>query len=76
MYWEMNMQHHLPHFHAYYQDAVASFSIDPVEMLAGELPRKQTRLVEAWAELHQDELLDIWSQMKSGEPSQPIAPLK
>ncbi len=52
MYWEMNMRHHAPHFHAYYQDSVAVFSIEPVELLAGELPRRQIRLVEAWAELH------------------------
>lgn len=32
MYWEMNAPHHLPHFHAYYQDDVAVFSIDPVEL--------------------------------------------
>ena len=43
------MQHHSPHFHAYYQDAAAVFSIDPIELLAGELPRRQLRLVEAWA---------------------------
>ncbi len=51
----MNMQPHSPHFHAYYQDAVAVYAIDPVGLLAGELPRRQTRMVEAWAELHQEE---------------------
>ena len=70
------MQHHLPHFHAYYQNAVASFSIDPVEMLAGRLPGRQVRLVEAWAGLHQEQLLNIWLQMKSGEPSEPVEPLR
>ena len=49
----MNAPHHLPHFHAYYQDDVAVFSIDPVELVAGEMPRRQIRLVEAWVELHQ-----------------------
>jgi hypothetical protein len=76
MYWEKNMRHHLPHFHAYYQDEVAAFSIDPVEMLAGQLPRRQKRLVEAWAELHQKELMKVWDRMILGEPSQPIEPLK
>ena len=28
-------QHHVPHFHAYYQDEVGIFSVDPVEIIAG-----------------------------------------
>ena len=70
------MQHHAPHFHAYYQNAAAVFSIDPVEMLAGELPRRQLRLVEAWAEMHQNELLRVWNRMSTGEPSHSIEPLR
>lgn len=70
------MPHHSPHFHAYYQDAVAVFSIDPVELLAGELPRRQMRLVEAWAELHQDELTSVWNRMCTGEPARSIEPLR
>jgi hypothetical protein len=46
----------VPHFHAYYQDDAAVFSINPVELMAGSLPRRQRRLVEAWAELHQVDL--------------------
>jgi len=50
MYMEAGLQHHTAHFHAYYQDEVAVFGISPVELLSGSLPRKQVRLVEAWAE--------------------------
>ncbi len=35
----------ITHFHAYYQDQ-AVFSIDPVDLIAGSLPRRQRRLVE------------------------------
>lgn len=56
---EAGLQHHVPHFHVYYQDEIAVFSIDPVEMIAGDLPRHQIRLVEAWAELHQEELREV-----------------
>lgn len=35
---------------------MAVYTIDPVELSAGSLPRRQQRLVEAWAELHQAEL--------------------
>ena len=35
MFMEVGAQHHIPHFHAYYQEDVGIFSIDPVEMIAG-----------------------------------------
>ena len=53
MYAEANVSHHSPHFHAYYQEHVAIYTIAPVELIAGTFPRRQQRLVEAWAELHQ-----------------------
>ena len=47
MYIKFNAPHHTPYFHAYYQDHVAAYSIDPIELIAGALPRRQHRLVEA-----------------------------
>jgi hypothetical protein len=75
MYMEAGEPHHVPHFHAYYQEDVAVFSLDPVEVIAGSLPRRQRRFVEAWAELHQDELLANWQLLQSGQLPSPIAPL-
>jgi uncharacterized protein DUF4160 len=76
MYMEAGGPHHLPHFHAYYQEDVAVFGLDPIEVVAGALPRRQTRLVEAWAELHQAELVDDWRRLQAGRPPLPIEPLK
>ena len=76
MYWEADAPHHNPHFHAYYQDDVAVFSIDPVEIMAGSLPRRQQRLVEAWAELHQQELRNDWQLLQAGRSPAPIEPLR
>jgi Domain of unknown function (DUF4160) len=59
LFMEAGVGHHTPHFHAYHQEHVAVFSINPVELIAGERPRVQRRLVEAWAELHQAELKPI-----------------
>jgi hypothetical protein len=75
MYLEAGEPHHLPHFHAYYQDEVAVFSLDPVDLIAGALPRRQRRLVEAWAELHQEELVGAWQRLQGGDLPQPIDPL-
>jgi hypothetical protein len=57
MYAEPGVPHQVPHFHVYYQDTVAIYSIDPAEMISGALPKRQQRFAEAWAELHQSELL-------------------
>lgn len=76
MYLEAGTPHNLPHFHAYWAEAVAVYQIQPVELLSGSLPRRQARLVEAWAELHQEELLANWQRLQSGQRSQPIAPLR
>jgi hypothetical protein len=75
MYAETDTQHHRPHFHAYYQSEVAVYGIDPVELIAGSLPRREQRLVEAWAELHQVELVADWERLQTGVPPLPIAPL-
>jgi hypothetical protein len=76
MFAEVGAQHDVPHFHAYYHDAVGIFGIDPVEIIAGSLPRRQQRLVEAWAELHQNELQADWDTLQLGRAPLPIEPLK
>lgn len=76
MFAEVGSPHHTAHFHAYYQDEIGIFSIDPVELIAGSLPRRQKRLVEAWAELHQAELRFDWQRLQEGRKPEPIEPLK
>lgn len=75
MFAEAGGQHHVAHFHAYWQDQVAVLSIEPVEVIAGALPTRQRRLVEAWAELHQQELHDDWNRLQQGQAPVPIDPL-
>jgi hypothetical protein len=53
MYAEAGEPHHTAHFHAYCQDQVAVFGIDPIGIIAGDLSMRHRRLIEAWAELHQ-----------------------
>lgn len=76
MYMEAGEPHHLPHFHAYYQDDTAVFSLEPVELIVGSLPRRQRRLVEAWAEIHQADLMEDWVRLQSGQLPAPIDPLE
>ncbi len=76
MFAELGEPHHSPHFHAYYQDEVAVYGINPVEEIAGSLPKRQRRLVEAWAELHQAELRADWERLQAGQRPLPIDPLR
>jgi Domain of unknown function (DUF4160) len=72
---EIQGSHHALYPHAYYQEHVAVYGIEPIEMLAGALPKRQQSLVEAWAELHQTELMDDWNRLQTGHKPLPIAPL-
>ncbi|MBD3240117.1 MAG: DUF4160 domain-containing protein [Chitinivibrionales bacterium] len=69
-------EHNPPHFHAYYGEYTATFTIDNGELLQGELPRRQLRLVQAWAELHQEELQADWRLAMNGEDPLRIPPLQ
>ena len=70
-----NKHHNLPHIHARYAEYEASVAIEDGEILSGDLPRKQLRLVQAWIELRHDELLADWELAVSGEAPYKIAPL-
>jgi hypothetical protein len=68
MFVEPRAQHNRPHFHAYYQNDVAVIAVDKIELIGGSLPNRQQRLVEAWAEIHQSELLEDWQYLQTGRP--------
>ena len=69
-------EHNPPHFHAYYSRYTATFSIRRLELIKGGLPRRQLRLVQAWAELHHEELKANWRMVMNGEKPSRIPPLR
>jgi len=69
-------EHPPPHFHVYYAENKATVDIRTCELIEGDLPRKQAKLVLAWAELHQDELLADWDLVINGEEPFKIQPLQ
>lgn len=72
----MNIGDHNPgHIHAHYQGHEASFDFEG-SVIAGEMPRKQMRLIQAWIELHQDELIGAWYLASHFELPPTIAPLQ
>ena len=68
--------HGFPHFHARHTDGQAKIRIDTLEAIDSSLARRQLRLVLAWAELHQGELLDNWRRARAGERMNEIEPLR
>lgn len=68
-------QHNKPHFHVFYNDFEASIGIDG-ELLAGSLPVKQLKLVQAWAAIHEDELYKAWNNAVRQIPFDKIEPLR
>lgn len=67
-------QHHKPHIHVYYGDYEASVGIDG-DVLAGSLPSKQYKLVQAWLVLHEDEVYEAWNNAVRGKSFTRIKPL-
>jgi len=76
MYFVDNRQHKRPHVHARYQSLEAVVGIPEGDVLAGEIPRPKMRLVQAWVEIHRDELLADWELAVAGRKPYKIEPLK
>jgi uncharacterized protein DUF4160 len=69
-------EHGIPHFHAEHGEHTAVISIAPTELLAGTLPKRELRLVLAWAQLHETELLANWERARRSERLEWIEPLR
>ena len=69
-------EHNPPHFHAFYNEFKASVDIRTGEIIEGALPPRQRKLIQAWAELHQEELMADWSLVMNGDEPFKIPPLQ
>ena len=69
-------EHNPPHFHAVYQGYSAVFSIEDCELMIGKFPKRQRKFVEAWAELHKEELFANWMHLQNREKFSSIPPLR
>ena len=76
MYYLDNKQHNLPHIHVKYQDEEAVISISDGVLLEVSLKTNKMKLVQAWIEIHKDELFANWELAINGETIFKIDPLK
>ena len=57
LYYFDNKHHHLPYIHVSSSGMEAVFSIEWVELMDGNLPKANQKLVEAWSELRRKGLM-------------------
>ncbi|MBP6809364.1 MAG: DUF4160 domain-containing protein [Chromatiaceae bacterium] len=76
MYFRDTQRHHLPHIHARYQNFKAVFAIEDGRILDGDFPLNKTKLVQAWIEIHREDLSEDWQLAVSGEEPLRIPPLQ
>jgi len=76
LYFYENKKHNVPHIHVEYQGKEVVVSIIDGSILEGDLQSNKMKLVLAWIEIHQEELLADWALAVKGEQVFKIDPLK
>jgi len=76
MYFMDNKQHKLPHIHVKYQGDEVVISIPDGNILEGSISKPKMKLLQAWIEIHKDELVANWELAVSGEQPYKIEPLR
>ena len=76
MYYFDNKEHKLPHIHANYGEYDAIISIPDGDVLKGDMPNKKLKLIKAWVEIHQEDLMANWKLAVEGQQLYKIDPLR
>lgn len=77
MYRETGGKHNMPHIHAEYSGSEIVVSLAG-DILEGEtkFPKNKLKLLEAWMEIHREDLEANWTLLSNGEQFFRIDPLK
>lgn len=76
MYYFDNKKHQEPHVHVEYSGEEAVISIRDGNVLEGSLRTAKMKLVQAWIEIHHEELMENWRLAVTGQSVFKIDPLK
>jgi hypothetical protein len=76
MYYLDTKQHKLPHIHVKYGEMEAVYTIPEGNLLEGSLPSNKGKLIEAWIEIHKEDLMANWQLAVTGNKVFMIDPLK
>lgn len=75
MYKEVGGRHNLPHIHAEYAGDEIVIALDGT-ILEGTIPKGKLKLLEAWMEIHHEDLEANWKLLSNGEQFFRIDPLR
>lgn len=74
MFFNESKQHHMPHLHARYNGIKATYDLES-NRISGDMPVKQDKLIQAWIQIHKDELNSLWILMQEEGKYFKIKPL-
>ena len=57
--------HDKAHCHGIYGDYAGSFALDTGELLAGQMPPKQSSKIKSFIEMNREELMEKWDELSS-----------
>lgn len=69
-------EHNPPHFHAKYGGQEVTVLINELEVMEGEIPSKQLKMLLGWAAFRQEQLLENWKLAEERQELFEIEPLK
>ena len=72
---ERGGRHNKPHIHALYGENEIVVGVNG-EILEGDFPNKQLKLLLAWIAIHEDELKANWELLSKGDGYFKIEPLR
>ena len=75
MYRAVGGRHNLPHIHAEYAGEEIVIALDGT-VLEGSIPKGKMKLLEAWMEIHREDLEANWKLLSNGEQFFRIDPLR
>ena len=62
-YNEETGKHNKPHIHARYNNAKVVYDFE-CNIIEGNIPYKQKKMIEAWILIHKEELITLWNISK------------
>ena len=76
IYFFDNKKHNKPHIHVKYAGSEVVLGLPDGEIMEGGIPNNKMKLVEAWIEIHKEDLLANWELAVNGQEVFKIEPLK
>jgi hypothetical protein len=75
IFWNEQGKHHIPHFHAVYNENQAAFTLDG-QIIIGSFPNMAKNLIKTWALENQEMIYYAWTQALENKPVPKIKGIK